>query len=654
MPVNFVAYHDRTGADHQAHFNMLYPQGYRMISLSVYQPSSPLYAAVWVRRDGPDWSAVHGLDGAGYQAAFDAAAAAGFHPVILSAAGSRANPVFAGVFEQRPGPIPLTRIGLTSGDTTDPATIQHWDDQAHMNGWIMTSCAVYGDAADPAYAGIWPENDGRLAWSAAGILDQSADYQARFDAQVSGWARPAYVSVSDQERYCSIFVDDQIGPWIARHGLTSAQYQAEFDRLVPLGFYPICVQGGGSGSGVRFAAIFARQEEPLERQWTAVGVGHAPAVDQVMQETLEASNVRGAALAVTDNTRLVFARGYTWAEPGYPAVQPTTLFRLASVSKAFAGVAAHQLIAAGRLRLTDTVQSILNLTTPSGGAPPDPGFASITVDDLLIHNSRLDPDFYWSDLDVAAAFNTALPVSEAQLASYKASQALLATTPDYSNWGYALLGIVIARVAGAPTFYDAIKASILDPLGIARIRTAASLVGTNYADEARYHRTSEAALDLLTFPSVMTADRPPVADTYGNLHLESGAAGGGLSGAAVDTARFVAAFSVNRRNPMLKRSAILNMLDLAAHSGRPRAGHGFDLVTPVGSGYHCEKGGYLWTAQGAINFDLDGLGVVIQYNGVNDDVLFHSQWPSILAAVQSVSWPGRANYFHHYGFGPFS
>jgi CubicO group peptidase (beta-lactamase class C family) len=609
--MDFVAYHDRTGADHQAHFNVLYPQGYRMISLSVYQRSSPLYAAVWVRRDGPDWSAVHGVDGAGYQVAFNAAAAAGFHPIILSAAGSAASPVFAGVFEQRPGPIPLTRFGLTSGSTTDPSTIEHWDEQAHTNGWIMTCGAVYGDVANPAYAGIWPASDRRVAWSAAGILDQSADYQARFNAQVAGWARPAYVAVSDDERYLSIFVDDQIGPWIARHGLTSAQYQAEFDRLVPLGFYPICVQGGGSGSGIRFAAIFARQEEPLARRWTTVGVGDSPALDQVMQETLEASNVRGAAIAVTDNTRLVFARGYTWAEPGYPAVQPTTVFRLASVSKTFAGVAAHQLIAAGRLRLTDTVQSILNLTTPTGGAPPDPGYASITVEDLLIHNSRLDPDFYWSDLAVAAAFNTALPVSEAQLASYKASEALLAAAPDYSNWGYALLGIVIARVAGAQTFYDAIKASILDPLGITRVRPAASLAGTSYADEARYHRTAEAALDLLTFPSVMTADRPPVADVYGNLHLENGAAGGGLSGAAVDTARFVAAFSVNRRNPMLKRSAILNMLNLAAHSGRPRAGHGFDLVTPVGQGFHCEKGGYLWTAQGAINFDLDGLGIVI-------------------------------------------
>jgi len=380
---DFVAYHDRTGQDHQNQFNTLYPLGYRMISLSVYQPSNPLYAAVWIRRPGPDWSAVHGVNAAGYQAAFNNAAAAGFHPIILSVAGPASSPVFAGVFEKRPGPVPLTRFGLTSGSETDPSTIQYWDRTAHENSWIMTCGAVYGDLADPRFAGIWPPNEKRLAWSAEGILEPNGDYQRRFDAQVSGWARPSYVAVSGDERCLSIFVDDQIGPWIARHGLTSAQYQGEFDRLVPLGFYPICVQGGGSGAGIRFAVIFARQEAPLPRQWTQVGVGRAPGVDQVMRDTLQASGVRGASLAVTQNTRLVFARGYTWAEPGYPVVLPTTVFRIASVSKTFAGVAAHQLIDGGRLRLTDTVQSILNLTTPTGAAPPDPGFAAITVEDLL-------------------------------------------------------------------------------------------------------------------------------------------------------------------------------------------------------------------------------------------------------------------------------
>lgn len=651
--LDFVAYHDRTGQNHQNQFNTLFPQGYRMISLSVYQPSNPLYAAVWVRRPGPDWSAVHGINAAGYQAAFNNAAAAGFHPVILAAAGPGGNPVFAGVFEQRPGPIPLTRFGLTSGSNTDPNTIQNWDREAHANGWIMTCGAVYGDPGAPRFAGIWPPNNRRVAWNADGIAETGADHQRRFDAQVTGWGRPSYVAVSADERYLSIFVDNQIGPWIARHGLTSAQYQAEFNRLVPLGYYPICVQGGGSGAGIRFAVIFAKQETALPRQWTSVGVGHAPAVDNVMKNTLQAAGVRGASLAVVSNTRLVFARGYTWAEPGYPVVLPTTVFRIASVSKSFAGLAAHQLIDAGRLRLTDTAQGILGLTTPTGAAPPDPGFATITVDDLLAHRTRLRPDFYWSDANVATAFGTSLPVTEAQLASFKAAEMLAAMPQGYNNWGYALLGMVVARAAGAPSFFDAIKASILDPLQMTRTRLATSLATANFADEARYHRTGEQQLTLPVFPSVMTADRPLVADVYGNLHLENGAASGGLSSAAVDLARFIAAFNLDRANPMLRRAGILAMLNRAATSGGPRAGHGFDSVVPRGTSFRCDKGGYLWTSQNAISFDLDGLGIAIAYNGVNDQVLFSTQWPMIRSTIEATSWSTRANYFPEFGMPAF-
>lgn len=645
--MDFVAYHDSDGADHQSRFTALYPQGYRLISLSVYQPANPLYAAVWVRRAGPDWSAVHNIDAAQYQNAFNSATAAGMHPTILSVAGPAASPVFAGVFEQRPGPVPLTRFGLTSGAAADPNTIQHWDEEAHTNGWRMTCGAVYGDPGSPRYAGIWPGNDRRLAWSAAGIADSASDYQRRFDAQVSGWARPAYVTLDGDGRYLSIFVDDQIGPWIARHGLTSAQYQAEFDRLVPLGFYPICVQGGGSGAVRRFAVLFAKQETPLARQWTSVGVGTAPAVDAVMQATLSDAGVRGASLSVVRNTHLVFARGYTWAEPGYPTVLPTTPFRVASVSKMFAGLAIHQLIAEGKLALTDTAQSVLNVTTPNGSAPPA-DFSAITIEDLLIHRSRVRPD--WAlDRSVAQAFNKALPVNERETASYVASLGLLATAPDYNNFGYELLGMVVARRRNAASFADAIKTTILDPLQMTRTRSATSLVGQAFTDEARYHRTGEDRLDLVVQRSVMSADEPLVADVYGNLHLEQSQATGGLSSAAVDLARVIAAMNRNRKNPMLSRAALLSLLDLAAHSGRPRAGHGFDGVTFDGTTYHASKGGYLFTSQNVVSFTLDGIGIALCYNGVNDQVLFRQRWPQIDAAIRATAWSAKRDHFPDYG-----
>jgi len=99
--MNFQAYHGVDAAQHQAKFNTLSAQGYRMISLSVYGDAGlPLYAAVWVQRGGPAWVAVHGIDAAAYQSFFNKWTSQGYVPVLVSATGPIANAVFAAVFEQ--------------------------------------------------------------------------------------------------------------------------------------------------------------------------------------------------------------------------------------------------------------------------------------------------------------------------------------------------------------------------------------------------------------------------------------------------------------------------------------------------------------------------------------------------------------------------
>jgi Bacterial tandem repeat domain 1 len=55
-------------AQHQRNFNEYASQGYRMISLSAYGvPPSVIYAAVWVKRDGPQWLAIHDASASTYQ-----------------------------------------------------------------------------------------------------------------------------------------------------------------------------------------------------------------------------------------------------------------------------------------------------------------------------------------------------------------------------------------------------------------------------------------------------------------------------------------------------------------------------------------------------------------------------------------------------------
>ena len=91
----------------------------------------------------------------------------------------------------------------------------------------------------------------------------------------------------------------------------------------------------GSGSGAHFTAIWGTREDHDARTWRMTGSPGIAAIDNEVKAIMSAAMIRGGSIAITLGTRLVYARGYTFAEPGYPDAQPTTTFRQASVSKTF-------------------------------------------------------------------------------------------------------------------------------------------------------------------------------------------------------------------------------------------------------------------------------------------------------------------------------
>ena len=134
--------------------------------------------------------------------------------------------------------------------------------------------------------------------------------------------------------------------------------------------------------GQRFAAIFAAREEPDQRFFRARGPKAIKAIDDVMQQFMMTTDLRGAALAIVQGARLVYAKGYTYGEaaPTYPDILPETRFRQASISKIFAALALYRLMQTNpNVALNTTIQSILNLTQPDGSSPKDPRFNSITM-----------------------------------------------------------------------------------------------------------------------------------------------------------------------------------------------------------------------------------------------------------------------------------
>ena len=599
---DITAWHGRTLNEHTGLRDAAAKLGYRFLSLSIYgSVSAPIYAAVMIKRPvvvaQHDWPCLTADE---FQQTFTAQAKLGYGPVMIAATGSAGDPRFAAVFQPM-AQIPLTRHLLGSGNANDPSTIQGMNAQARAQGLIPHWAAAYGDAANPRFAAIWMPNTDKTLWNTDGISDTAAGYQARFNAEASAWCRPAFVTLNGDNQYLSLFVDREIGPWVARHNMTPADYQTEFNTWTGKHYFPVCVQAAGSSAqSARFSALFAKSETTVPKQFHATGPAANAAIDAVIQAAMRDSPVRHAALGIVQGTKLVYARGYTMAEPDWPLAQPTTRFRLASVSKTITALAIFQLIQAGTLHLGDKLEAILKLKTPSGGAPTDPLFGQITIQHLLEHKSGLNPDAFRNGVAVQQAFALAgkivpLPVTEAMTDSYIASLTLQSTpgmTQNYNNCGYYMLSRVVAKLRGTAKPIDAIQQSLFNPLGITRIRRAASLVSAQPADEARYQNPT-----LALGASQMNPDQHLVPSEYGTEQVELMEGGGGLSGAATDVARLIAAMIDTNDTPMMTRATLRTMLKDGAAltaAGFGRAGYGFDgLAVQSGDNFYGQKGGSL-------------------------------------------------------------
>ena len=268
---------------------------------------------------------------------------------------------------------------------------------------------------------------------------------------------------------------------------------------------------------------------------------------------MTAREVPGGALAVVKDRRLVYARGYGWANREKEApVHPDSLFRIASISKALTGVAVLQLVEAGKLALDASAFDLLDLPAlRQPGAEIDPRLRSITVRQLLHHTGGWDRDRSFDPMfrseEIARATGSQRPAGPRAIIRYMTGKPLdfdPGSRFAYSNFGYCVLGRVIEKASGT-TYAEYVERSVLKPCGIARMRIGSSLHSA--PGEVRYY-TRNTDLAGNVFP------HPPnqVPWPYGGFYLEAMDAHGGWIASAIDLGRFAAALDDPDHSPLLK------------------------------------------------------------------------------------------------------
>jgi len=188
-------------------------------------------------------------------------------------------------------------------------------------------------------------------------------------------------------------------------------------------------------------------------------------IDRFVKSEMTARKIPGVSLAVLHNGKIDILKTYGFAnlEHGV-AVKPETIFQSGSMGKQFTAAAVMLLVQDGKLSLDDRIKTHL----PNA---PD-SWKNITVRHLLTHTAGLGD--YPTEIDLRRDYT-----EEQLLAAFQ--KAPLGFAPgdkwDYSNVGYATLGILIRKLTGK--FYaDFLQERIFGPLGMttARVISEADII----------------------------------------------------------------------------------------------------------------------------------------------------------------------------------
>ena len=185
-----------------------------------------------------------------------------------------------------------------------------------------------------------------------------------------------------------------------------------------------------------------------------------PEIEKTFTAFVERQHIPGAAMGIIIDGKLVWVKttGLRDVDAKAPATRDT-VWRIASMTKSFTAMSILKLRDEGKLSLDDPaskyVPELAKLTYPTADSP------AITIRHLLTHSEGFPEDNPWGDRQLAQ--------TSATMSQWMRGGIPFSTSPgtgyEYSNYGFAILGQIVERVAKKP-YADFVRDNILLPLGM--------------------------------------------------------------------------------------------------------------------------------------------------------------------------------------------
>jgi CubicO group peptidase (beta-lactamase class C family) len=182
-------------------------------------------------------------------------------------------------------------------------------------------------------------------------------------------------------------------------------------------------------------------------------------MDSLVPAQLREQHIAGAAVAVVRDGRLLFSKGYGFADLASqrPALADLTLFRTDSTGKLLVWTAVMQLVEQGKLDLDADVNRYIDFQIPDTFPQP------VTLRHLLSHTAGFDAKPYL----LAHELGDVEPIGAWLARNLPARVRPPGIVSGYSNYGTGLAAYIVARASGVP-FEQYAEERIFAPLSMRR------------------------------------------------------------------------------------------------------------------------------------------------------------------------------------------
>jgi CubicO group peptidase (beta-lactamase class C family) len=222
-------------------------------------------------------------------------------------------------------------------------------------------------------------------------------------------------------------------------------------------------------------------------------------LDKSFEKFRQQNLLKGLAVAIVKDERLIFAKGYGFADTEAKiSASPEQLFRIASVSKLVTAIAVMKLVESGKISLNSKVFGKYGILNDEKELPTkDNRLENITIRNLLNHSggwTQRYGDIAFLPRIVSEQTGDPMPLAISSYIKFVTSRRLHfepGSSSAYSNLGYMILGEVIARVS--KTSYEKyVKENILKPAHIYDMQLGGSFENEKLLEEVRYYQPEDA------------------------------------------------------------------------------------------------------------------------------------------------------------------